>query len=219
MSELFLPCPVASWDELEEVDDQTKHCKECGIHVYKQKTPGAKCGIDNSNSNELNYTQFIMRFIVILVLAFGSSLFSGVYAQETMTDTNIHALVNTTTVRGQVFDEAGEEMPAAFVSVEENEKRIIGVVCDLEGMYRIDIPDSLWKDDKLVISFKYAGYPTTLIELKKPDETEVHLNAKFAESTDLGGYPIGIYMPLIDVDPDSKRMTTISGKDIRIMRR
>lgn len=218
MSELFLPCPVASWNELEEVDDQTKHCNECGIHVYKQKTPGAKCGIDNSDSDELSYLQFIMRFIVILVLAFGSSLFSGVYAQETMIDTNIHALVNTTTVRGQVFDENGEVMALAYIIIERDGERFLPTRADFDGNYCLDIPDSIWKNDEIVLSFMYVGYTTQHIKLSKPNEGELIVDVRFPEEDFSLDY-IGLYMPLIDVDPDSKRMTTISGKDIRIMRR
>lgn len=218
MSELFLPCPVASWDELETIDEQTKHCKECGIHIYKQKSPNARCGIDNSDSNELSYLQFIMRFLVILVLAFGSSLFSGVYAQETRVDSNIQEVVNTTNVRGRVFDEIGEVMPWAYIIVERDGERFLPTRADIDGNYCLVIPDSLWKNDSIVISFMYVGYTTQHLNLSKPNEGELILDVRFPEE-DYKVYQIGLYMPLIDKDPDSKRMTTISGKDIKIMRR
>lgn len=220
MSNITYPCPDYTLSDLQKVDDTKAYCSTCKKNVYLNN-PGADvyCGTEKASSQYLSARQFTMRFLVVLVLGFGPSLFSNLNSQSSSAEITISAKQAQKMIRGTVSDkESGELLPFVNITLEHNGVIIAATTTDFDGNYILRFDDKSYKDETLRLSYHYLGYKKENVELKPFKQDITTINTQLQMDDDF--IMIGIIIsepPLFDRSPDGLRQTTIKREDIQKM--
>lgn len=220
MPNITYPCPDYTLSDLQKVDDTKAYCSTCKKNVHLNN-PGADvyCGTEKPSSQYLSARQFTMRFLVVLVLGFGPSLFSNLNSQSSGAEITIATKQAQKMIRGTVSDkESGELLPFVNITLEHNGVIIAATTTDFDGNYILRFDDKSYKDETLRLCYHYLGYKKENVELKPFKQDTTTINTQLQMDDDF--IMIGIIIsepPIFDRSPDGLRQTTIKREDIQRM--
>ena len=212
------PC-YNTWDELSDPDGSSKLCEECQTRVHSEPQSGLNhyCGTDTTAFGwPQTPGQFSRRFLVILLLAFGSSLFTNVHAQTGKKDSTVKEIVqDPIEIRGTVIDkENGERLPFVIVTI-SNGSDTVTAHTDFDGNYKMIIPDE-WDVFSGQMEARYIGYDKYSREVTwaKGKQNRVDLELPVDDDLIIIGVVVPYDPPLIDKDPNAHRSTTLRRQDV-----
>lgn len=220
MSNITFPCPDYTLSDLQKVDDAKSYCSSCKKHVHVNN-PGSDvyCGVENKEATYLSARQFTMRFLVVLILGFGPSLFSNLKAQSLDSTQITVDSVQNQYITGTVTEkDTDEPLPFVAITLEQSGNVIAQATTDFDGLYKLIVPHESHNNDGAQIHFNFIGYDEAIIELESIANESTHVDAQLTADDDL--ILIGIIIsgpPLIDLSPDKQRQTTIKREDIQRM--
>ncbi|MEZ4937490.1 MAG: carboxypeptidase-like regulatory domain-containing protein [Crocinitomicaceae bacterium] len=199
-------CPV-KWDQLKTLEDKTRFCDLCFKRIYDFQNAsdceieeilrgkGSVCAKVPASKLEQPITPF-QKVLLALVICFSGTLFKVDFAYGQEVENQVFqkdTISNSWEVRGRVMDE--EVLESVIGCHIELEGANIGTISDLDGYFRINIPDTL---TKVKLIFSYVMYNNLIIEVEK-GEGVVDLGDLFLKS-DMEYQMIGI---IIDIDPET----------------
>ena len=145
-----------------------------------------------------------LRILFYCVLLLLSGTLTAVYGQNQILGED---------VEGTVVDENGELLPGASVYVQNTSGQKWGIATDLNGYFRIRVPEKNWERDKLHFSVSFIGYETVKINIdKKKKRYRIELSEVHSELDEVvvTGYQV------IDRRKVTSAITSVNVDDILV---
>ena len=114
-------------------------------------------------------------------------------------------------IEGTVLDENGEALPGASVYISNASGQIWGVASDLNGKFRIQVPEKIWASEKLHFVITYIGYDTDNRVLSKKQTNyriQLKLSQRALDEVVVTGYQV------IDRRKVTSAVTSVKVEDI-----
>lgn len=181
--------------------------------IFPEKT----CGTFSHKQIEspLNATlSSLFRIAFVLVFLMGANP-QQLFSQENQDTTKFENVqTNGVVISGQVTNNF-DPFPFVRVDLFENQTRILSVLSNADGNYKVTIPDSL-ADCDLRISFRFVGFETHDFLVNPSGQTSIIINAELKNTEEMiTGIIVNTYPNLMTKDPSDFGKTTITGEDLK----